>query len=200
MVRSKDGASRVLFDTRVELADRLVSGGAIKIQRFELALLSPDGERVAFKALIQGGTMMGIFFLDSRIADVLDSNFNASTMVWSPNGRYVVAVGQAPLLNNSILIMPHQPEYTQIEISGNILANLGFEGYNFRFESLPDGRKIWRTEVGEPAWRSDDSLSFKARKVTLFMTWTQPPRKTEEPNGPPEDWHFDLVTKKFRRL
>lgn len=188
-----------LFDTGIQTADRLASGAQWSFKEFRMVQLSPDGMRVAFKALRPRGGVVGLYHHESGIADILDSDCDASTMAWSGDGRYLAVESDVRVRNNALLLMAYSRDYAQTEISGDILTEMGLGDYAFRFKSTPRGVEVWRTRVYAPRWVTPRSLRFKTRKESFFrgdFPATFQPTGEEEP----EDWSYDVETKSFRRL
>lgn len=192
-------SAKRLFDTGVQTADRQASGAQWNFKEFSMAQLSPDGMRVAFKALRARGGVVGLYYHDSGIADILDSDCDASTMAWSSDGRILAVESEVRVRNNALLLMAYGADYAQTEISGDILTELGHGDYSFRYSSTPRGVEVWRTRVYEPRWVSARSLRFKTRKESLFRGEGPATFQPKEQSAP-EDWTYDVVSKSFRRL
>lgn len=188
-----------LFDTGVRTADRLSTGAPWSFSSFGMAELSPDGVRVAFKALRGKRGVIGLYYHDSGIADILDPDCDASTMAWSADGRYLAVESGVRVRNNALLLMGYEKGYSQTEISGDILTELGLGDYAFSFKSTPKGVEVWRTRVYEPRWASDRSLRFKARREGFFRG-DHPATFVPNGSGEPEEWSFDVDAKTFKRL
>ncbi len=192
------GGPAKLFDTGLQSSDAFASGAAWKLSRFEQVALSPDGRRIAFKATGAGASVIGVFKVDSRSAQILDTSCDARALTWSPSGRYLVVQDAQGLLNNSLRLMAFDETASQIEISGDVLSDLGYSAYRFRNEGIDGGKDVWRTEVSEALWKSDNALSFKVRRVHLVHGKEPPPKQSGAPAV--ETWGFDLATRKFAKL
>ncbi|MBI3552738.1 MAG: hypothetical protein HY077_09470 [Elusimicrobia bacterium] len=182
----------VLFDTGVGFTDRFTSAGGWKISRFASASLSPDVRRVAFKAVGTNSNALGIYRLESRQAQILDTSCDAQAMAWSPNGRYLAVEDAQGLLNNTVRVVGYDNDASEMEISGDVLSDLGYSAYRFQSKSNGRGQDIWRTQVFSPRWTSESALTFKVKRVHL--------KGSSADETATEDWRFDVVSKKFVRL
>ena len=82
-----------------------------------------------------------------------------------------------------------------MEISGDVLADMGYEAYRFR-SGLGVGVDIWRTEVYDARWTSERALAFKLKRIHLTSKGgSAKPTISEETE--PENWALDLDSKKI---
>jgi hypothetical protein len=198
MGRYSGGGPAVLFDAGVAAQDDYAAGPGWKIKSFVLAVLSPDGRRVAFKAVGENSKAIGIYSLDSGSARILDTDCDAQALVWSPNGKYLAIEDSQGLLNNAVRVMGYDGGASQMEISGDVLSDLGYSAYRFKNEAGSRGQDIWRTQVSSPRWTSERALSFSVRRVHLKALSASNPAPSDQ--TPAENWGFDVVTKKFAKL
>lgn len=182
-----------LFSAAVSAQDDYAAGLGWKIKSFVLAALSPDGKRVAFKAEGENSKAIGIYSVESGSARILDTDCDAQALVWSPNGKYLAIEDSQGLLNNAVRVMGYDGGSSQMEISGDVLSDLGYSVY--RFKNDLSRNDIWRTQVSSPHWTSDRALSFSVRRVHLKARPAASPSPAEETAA--ENWGFDVVTKKF---
>ena len=192
------GRDTALFDARVRTEKGFAPPAGWSMRGFSLPSLSPDGLRVAFEATSAQSSAVGIYRLDSEAARILETDCDAQAVAWSPDGRYLAIEDSKGLLNNAVRVMGRGDDLGQFEISGDVLADLGHDDYRFR-SGRDAGLDVWRTEVYDARWPSERVLAFKIKKVHLTGSGVSPkPSVLEETR--PEDWTFDVTSKKLAKL
>lgn len=181
-----------LFDAGLRSEKGFAPPPGWRVRAFSLPELSPEGRRVAFKAAGESTSALGVFRVESNAARVLDTDCDAQASAWSPDGRWLAVEDSKGLLNNSLRVIGDDGA-GQLEISGDVLAELGFSAYAFRSDREA-GLDVWRTQVYGARWLSARSLAFKVRRVHVTSRGGGKPAQREEE---PESWTFDVVTKAF---
>jgi len=186
-----------LFGVGVRTEDRFTPASGWKIRAFSAVSLSPDGKRVAFKAEGANSSAIGIYRPAVKSAQVLDTACDARALIWSPNGAYLVVEDAQGLLNNTLRVVGYDDDSSEIEISGDVLSDLGYSAYRFRNEGRDGGKDVWRTQVYAAQWTSEHALAFKVKRVHLKLAGegkTVPAGETPE-----ERWSFDVLSRKFAK-